>query len=98
VDEVLRETRQVQVHHVSYNPEVTILIFKAEHMILTWLNRMKKPPSGGFLDQLEHWIMLMGQEWIRHTEMRKIREQQDARRALKRRKKGRQLRLRRLKK
>jgi hypothetical protein len=100
VDGVLRETRQVQSHHLSYEPEVTILIFKGEHFILTLLNRMKKYPSEAFLRQLDKWTWkhLMNSHHIQHEEMARIRREQDAKRQLKRRKKGRQLRLRRIKK
>jgi hypothetical protein len=51
----MRETRQVQSHHVSYSAERTILIFKGEHYILSLLNRMKKPPSIAFFDELYIW-------------------------------------------
>jgi hypothetical protein len=45
----------VQNHHVSYNPEVTVKVFKGEHMILTRLGWRKKI-SKGFVDALEQWM------------------------------------------
>jgi len=45
----------VQNHHVSYNPEVTVKVFKGEHMILTRLGWRKKI-SKGFINALEQWM------------------------------------------
>lgn len=53
-----RDNRQTQVHHICYNPEITVTIFKGEHEVLTKLNRMSKnPPSKGFVDQLALWFL-----------------------------------------
>ena len=76
----MRETRQIQRHHVSYSPERTILIFKAEHMILTWLNRMTKPPSWAFMNQVEKWAEKSHSNWIDPDEMIKLRVEQNVRR------------------
>jgi len=45
----------VQNHHVNYNPEVTVKVFKGEHMILTRLAWRKKI-SRGFINALEQWM------------------------------------------
>ena len=45
----------VQNHHVSYDPEVTVKVYKGEHMILTRLGWRKKI-SKAFIDALERWM------------------------------------------
>jgi hypothetical protein len=45
----------IQDHHVSYNPEVKVRVYKGEHMILTRLSWRKKI-SMGFIKALEFWI------------------------------------------
>jgi len=45
----------VQNHHVSYDPEVTVKVYKGEHMILTRLGWRKKI-SKAFIDALEQWM------------------------------------------
>jgi hypothetical protein len=45
----------VQDHHVSYDPEVKVRVYKGEHMILTRLSWRKKI-SMGFIKALEQWI------------------------------------------
>ena len=47
----------IQNHHISYDPEVTVLLHKGEHWILTQLQRRKKI-SKGFLKALKVWIAL----------------------------------------
>jgi hypothetical protein len=38
----------IQNHHISYNPEVKVQVFKGEHFILTLIQRRKRF-SKGFL-------------------------------------------------
>jgi len=45
----------IQVHHISYNPEVTVILWKGEHYILTLMGR-RKHISRGFLDALTVYI------------------------------------------
>lgn len=45
----------IQVHHISYDPEVTVEVYKGEHWILTQLQRRKKV-SRGFVKALIQWI------------------------------------------
>jgi hypothetical protein len=45
----------IQNHHVSYDPEVTVKVYKGEHMILTRLTWRKKI-SKGFINALERWM------------------------------------------
>lgn len=45
----------IQNHHLSYNPEVTVKVYKGEHMILTRLTWRRKI-SKGFIRGLEQWI------------------------------------------
>lgn len=48
----------VQSHHISYSPEVVVIIYKGEHMILTRLQWAKRAPSIGFIKALKVWIAL----------------------------------------
>jgi len=48
----------IQEHHISYDPEVTVLIFKGEHWLLTQLRRRTKNISKGFITSLKVWIAL----------------------------------------
>ena len=48
----------VQSHHISYNPEVQVMVYKGEHMILTRLQWAKRAPSIGFIKALKVWIAL----------------------------------------
>ncbi len=48
--------RIINKHHVSYDPEVIVKIFKGEHMILTRLGWTKSPPSTSFLVLLKRYI------------------------------------------
>ena len=45
----------VQQHHISYNPEVVVTIYKGEHWVLTQIQRRKKV-SRGFITSLKVWI------------------------------------------
>jgi hypothetical protein len=45
----------IQEHHISYNPEVKVRIYKGEHMILTKLS-WRKRVSKGFIKGLKIWI------------------------------------------
>lgn len=48
----------VQQHHISQDPEVTVIIYKGEHWILTQLARRTKHVSKGFITALKVWIAL----------------------------------------
>ncbi len=48
--------QQIQRHHISYNPEVVVKIYKGEHWAITILNRRKKNMSVGFLRCLKEYI------------------------------------------
>lgn len=49
--------RVIQEHHISYNPEVKVTVFKGEHKILTELSwYCKKSLSRGFITALKQWI------------------------------------------
>ena len=47
----------IQHHHLSYNPEIIVPIFKGEHYLITLLNRHKKI-SLGFIKSLKVFIAL----------------------------------------
>jgi len=46
----------IQNHHISYDPEITVKIYKGEHWAITILNRRKKNMSKGFLRCLQKYI------------------------------------------
>ena len=46
----------IQTHHISYNPEITVKIYKGEHWAITVLNRRSKNMSKGFLRCLKEYI------------------------------------------
>jgi len=46
----------IQCHHITYEPERTVMIYKGEHMILTRLQWQKKNISKGFITALKLWI------------------------------------------
>ena len=46
----------IQKHHISYDPEITVNIYKGEHWAITILNRRKKNMSQGFLRCLREYI------------------------------------------
>jgi len=47
----------IQVHHISYDPEETVVITKGEHFILTRMQWLKTP-SKGFIKALKAYIAL----------------------------------------
>lgn len=49
-----------QIHHISYDPEIFVKIFKGEHWILTQLQR-RKNISKGFVKSLQVWLALNGE-------------------------------------
>ena len=49
--------RVIQKHHISYDPEITVRIFKGEHWCITNLHR-RKWISKGFIKSLLTWIVL----------------------------------------
>lgn len=46
----------IQVHHITYEPERTVRIYKGEHWAITQLQRRKRI-SKGFIEALEQWIV-----------------------------------------
>lgn len=51
--------RVIQEHHISYDPVVTVNVYKGEHQILSkiaWYER--KSVSKGFITALKVWIAL----------------------------------------
>ncbi len=46
----------IQKHHISYDPEITVYLYKGEHWAITVLNRRKKNMSKGFLRCLKEYI------------------------------------------
>ena len=49
--------RIIQEHHISYDPEVAVNVYKGEHMILTkiqWFS--KKNVSRGFITALKTFV------------------------------------------
>ena len=52
-------TRAKQKHHISYDPEITVIIYKGEHAILTKIGWYEKNTvSKGFIRSLKSWIAL----------------------------------------
>lgn len=47
----------IQQHHISYDPEVKVTIYKGEHWILTQLQRRKKI-SAGLIKALKVFVAL----------------------------------------
>jgi hypothetical protein len=47
----------VQTHHISYDPEVTVKVYKGEHWILTQLHR-RKSFSKGFVTAIKVWLAI----------------------------------------
>lgn len=45
----------VQNHHISYNPEVVVPVWKGEHYILNMLLRRQRV-SKGFIQHLKIWL------------------------------------------
>jgi len=53
------KVRVVQNHHISYDPEITVRIYKGEHEILGKINMYtKNTVSTGFIKALKTWIAL----------------------------------------
>jgi len=49
--------RQINVHHISYDPEITVPIFSGEHQVITLMERYsKRTVSKGFLRCLRRFI------------------------------------------
>ena len=46
----------INTHHISYDPEVTVKLYKGEHWAITVLERRKKNMSKGFLQCLKAYI------------------------------------------
>ena len=46
----------IQNHHISYNPEIVVKIYKGEHWAITQLNRRTRNISKGFIECLKAWI------------------------------------------
>jgi len=57
-----RRTKKERItnrHHISYNPEIVVVIYRGEHEILTKIERYsKKTLSAGFIRALKSWIAL----------------------------------------
>lgn len=52
----VKEKRVIfQTHHISYDPPVTVIMYKGEHWIITQIQRRKKI-SPGFIVTLKMWI------------------------------------------
>jgi len=45
----------IQVHHLSYDPKITVKIFRKEHWLFTYLGRLN-PVSKGLFRGLRYWI------------------------------------------
>lgn len=50
----------VQRHHVTYDPEVVVLIRQTEHWALTGIQRLGQPYSRGFIQSLAAVVVLHG--------------------------------------
>ena len=50
------KTPPIQRHHINYDQEETVDIYKGEHYLLTKLNRQTKNISKGFIKCLKLWI------------------------------------------
>ncbi len=48
--------QEIQKHHISYDPEIIVKIYKGEHWAITCMNRRKKNMSKGFLRCLQKYI------------------------------------------
>ena len=45
----------VNRHHLSYEPEIIVRIYRKEHWLFTYLGRLN-PISRGLIRGLRHWI------------------------------------------
>ena len=52
-----RKKMIIQRHHLSYNPEITVMMQRKEHYYIGLLNRFTKPVSKGFLIALKQFIL-----------------------------------------
>ena len=52
------KTKVIQKHHISYDPEVTVHVYKGEHWILTQLQR-RRYVSKGFIRALKFIILIL---------------------------------------
>ena len=48
--------QSTQKHHISYDPEMVVTLYKGEHWAITVLNRRNKNMSKGFLRCLLKYI------------------------------------------
>lgn len=55
MEQIMAKPRVMQRHHITYEPERTVIIYKGEHMILTRL-QWRKYISKGFIEALEQFI------------------------------------------
>lgn len=49
-------TQHTQKHHISYEPEIIVTLYKGEHWAITQLNRRTKKVSKGFIKCIKAWI------------------------------------------
>ncbi len=45
----------IQTHHLSYEPEITVKVFRKEHWVFTMLDRFN-PISEGLIKGLRYWV------------------------------------------
>jgi len=75
----------IQAHHITYEPERTVNVYKGEHLILTQL-QWRKNISKGFLEALDQWLLdnrIKAVELNRPIVMSKNEKRKGARRAQK---------------
>ena len=53
----MKKKSSIQEHHISYDPEHKVVMYKGEHWVITQLNR-RKQISRGFIVALKVWIAL----------------------------------------
>jgi len=46
----------INKHHISYDPEIVVKIWKGEHQILTRLSWTKRAPSKAFVIEIKKWL------------------------------------------
>jgi len=51
-----RKQNVIQRHHICYDPEILVKIYKGEHYAITMLNRRTKNVSWGFINCIKEWI------------------------------------------
>lgn len=49
-------SNRVVIHHLNYQPPITIKIFRKEHFLVSRLSWFKPPISKGFIKCLRKWI------------------------------------------